>query len=241
MREEKGPPAGPPRLVEVVEYGLPATSNVERDIARFYDACYEEMYRCAGRFVDHGQAHEVVGVAAAEFFSGWAHRMPGENTAGNFKLVVARRAIDAGRRSGWKRRKEVDIDAGPGIVERLPQLTARCDMKVAEDRAEYAFVRSHTVDRLPEMPRKCWLLNKEAGMTTGEIAEALRISPITVRRHLTRANEMLLELARELEAECAAREARGLAALVHPFAAPRTLPAGSAPAPYMYPTEVSDD
>ena len=46
---------------------------------------------------------------------------------------------------------------------------------------------SGLVDRLPEQQRNIFLLNKEEGLTTGEIAEKLNLSKRTVENHLYRA------------------------------------------------------
>ena len=95
--------------------------------------------------------------------------------------IVSNKSIDRLR----SRREHDDVD-----VARQAATTPAPD-DVVEARLQLDAVW-RAVDRLPLQQRRCWLLRETAGWSYAEIAEALDLTPSTVRGQLARARRFLL-------------------------------------------------
>lgn len=95
--------------------------------------------------------------------------------------IVSNKSIDRLR----ARRDHDDVD--PAVHE----ATTPPPERVVEARLQLDAVW-RAVDRLPLEQRRCWLLRETAGWSYAEIAEALDLTPSTVRGQLARARRFLL-------------------------------------------------
>lgn len=124
------------------------------------------------------------------FLTGWRKLGDLQNPAQvrNWLMrIVSNRAIDRLR----VRREHEDV------ADRDPATPPSSDpSRIVETRLQLDAVWV-ALDKLPTVQRRCWLLRETAGFTYSEIADALDLTPATVRGLLARSRKFLLT---ELEA-----------------------------------------
>lgn len=86
------------------------------------------------------------------------------------------------------KRKAIEADAVENKIKPLPPEPEQDDLLHIKFVKE---VLNRAVQELPEQQRKVWLLRREEGRRTKEVAELLGISEITVKRHLGAAQQKL--------------------------------------------------
>jgi len=176
-----------PALVGVVDAALPASVPVERSFASLYERASGPAVRSATLFVGRDAAWDAVQQAALKMWKTWNRLRPEQMTVPYFIRVVHRNVIDQLRRE--RRYVELTEQTEQQLLEpEEPPLPYGVIASVAL--AESALI-ARFIERLPLRCREVWVLFREHGLTYAEIAETLELNEVTVRRHMSRAVQML--------------------------------------------------
>ncbi len=134
---------------------------------------------------DRGAAEDVVQEAFCGLYRAWDRLPSHDKVVGYLKVSVLN-----GCRSMMRRSRR-----GPAPIEVVPAASAEADALVGEDRrAAVAALR-----RLPPRQREALVLRFFADLPVSEIAEAMRVSPGTVKSTIARGLAALARILREEE------------------------------------------
>ncbi len=181
-------PKEAPRLVGVVNATLPALAPVEQNFADLYNRVCTRAVRFAEWFLqDHDAAWDAVQVTAFKFFKTWDRLAPEQKTEQYFIRAVHHRVIEHLRRE----HKYVELSEE---IERELADAGELDPPILAIASEVFSVEA-LIDRIarafPLRVREVWVLCREQEFTYPEIADTLGISEVTVRRHMSRAVDVL--------------------------------------------------
>jgi RNA polymerase sigma-70 factor (ECF subfamily) len=173
-------------LVATVDYALAATTAPERKWREVYELLFERLCDFAARYLGPDAAEDAVQDA---MWSMWRRRNTvfarTRNTWFFFRVVLGRIASMQRR----EQRRLVRLDTYRYYLETFYANVPSADADV--EHAEFETVIDETVDAMPARCRTVWLLAHEQDMSYNEIAQTLGIAPGTVRRHMSRAQELL--------------------------------------------------
>lgn len=155
------------------------------DLARLYQSCFGELVGCLDHIVgDRATAEDIAQEAGMRLLHWPGHS---EEPLRQPKALLFRIAINLAR--DHLRRLVVRRNAAPEL-ERMASTSGQSADTVAAAREQLERVQQ-AMQRMPARPREVLLLSRVEGLSHGEIAVRLGITPKTVENHLARALAML--------------------------------------------------
>jgi RNA polymerase sigma-70 factor (ECF subfamily) len=180
--------ATPTALVDVIEpeeYNLPAITPAERSFVAVYELLFPPLTDFAARYLGRGDAPDAVQEAMFDIWMRWPVVAIDRPGASFFFRAVRNQVALAQRRATREAARLADYlyRSAP------PRITSPADADL--EHAELALVIESTVAAMPQRCREVWALVREHDLTYDQAAESLEISPVSVRRHMMRAQSLL--------------------------------------------------
>ena len=182
-------------VVEALQQGV----DVERNFRRLFDHFYDPLERYFARRVFAGEdRRDLVQETFLRVHRG-IHNFRGESRLATWVFRIAHNTW-----CRWLRRqKNTDVPLGEGLSSEMiledwlvdPEADPLADALEIERRQ----LLWRFVGRLPPQMRRCTVLRVRQGLSTGEIANLLSLSPQTVKVHLHTARKKLQNMAGDAE------------------------------------------
>jgi RNA polymerase sigma factor (sigma-70 family) len=175
------------KTVEAEDYVLPAITAQEKSFEAIYELLFAPLTDFAARYLGRDGAKDAVQVAMWEIWGRWELVALERPSASFFFRAVRNQVVDARRR---KRREMARL--GRFLAE-MTWLSRSRMPDIQLERAELAALIDATLAAMPERCREVWVLVHENDLTYAQTAESLALSPVTVRRHMMRAQSLVRE------------------------------------------------
>jgi RNA polymerase sigma-19 factor, ECF subfamily len=209
------------KVVEAAELRPTATPEQRQRFEALYRLLFPRLFAFAQRSLDRNGAFDAVQEAIADIWSRWPDVVREKPSSSFFFAAVRNQVATAIKR--------MPNEAVPfsQLADELPEwpLGSTSSPGAELERAEFAAIAEATVATMPKRCREVWVSMRENGMRYTQVAGALGLTEVTVRRHMMRA----LQLLHEALADAGYREAIAPPPKLLPAPLPPLLPAPASP------------
>jgi RNA polymerase sigma-70 factor, ECF subfamily len=177
-----------PREVASVERELLADPGSERAFLSIYKRIHDEAMDHARMYLDEAAAWDAVQEGFGAVWKRWEYLTIEQRSRGYFFRSVHNAVLKRLR----KDKRFVELERAE---EELTRLAIESIDQSADDESgevDLPALVERIMAELPPRRREVYLLARERRLSHAEVAEALGLSPATVNRHLTLANEIVV-------------------------------------------------